>query len=125
MNKRSKSNQRGYIDFNVLIGGIVALLVIGGIIVGNVVVWNWVHTTGTQVCKITNKESVTKDKTNQYRVYTDNCGVFQVSDEAWLGKFNSADTYSKIQPGTSYTLHTVGWRNGLFSQFPNIIQADQ
>lgn len=119
------SNQHGYIDIEVIIGGIIALLVVAAIIAAPIVTYNWVHTTNTEVCKVTGKESVTKDKGHEYRVYTDNCGVFQVSDEAWLGKFNSADTYGKIQPGTSYTLSTVGWRNGLFSTFPNIVEAQQ
>lgn len=120
-----RSNQHGYIDIEFLIGAICGLLIVAALIALPIVTFNWVNTKETHVCKVTNKESVSKDKTHEYRVYTDKCGVFTVKDEAWLGKFNSADTYGKIQSGSSYTFQTVGWRNGFFSTFPNIVEATQ
>lgn len=57
-----------------------------------------------------------------YRVYT-NCGVFSVEDDLFRGRFNSADTYAKLQAGGTYDFHIIGWRNGFFSTFPNILDA--
>lgn len=105
-------------------GAFVALFVVGLIVLIPVSTNAWVNAKHSyQHCVVENKESVNKDKTHEYRVYTENCGVFSVSDEAWLGLWNSADTYGKIKIGQTYNFETVGWRNGFFSQFENIVKV--
>jgi hypothetical protein len=109
-------------------GGILAtagIILVAGVVF--LIFWStnaWVNSHhGYHACTVTNKESVNKDKTHEYRVYTENCGVFTVKDEAWLGLYNSADTYAKIKTDKSYDFQTVGWRNGFFSSFENIVKV--
>lgn len=78
-------------------------------------------------CTVADKDrsSVTTEEgglSTVYRVYTD-CGVFNVEDALLLGKWNAADTYAGIEVGKTYEFTTYGFRNGLFSMFPNIIEA--
>jgi hypothetical protein len=97
-NRKRSLGDRLFDNFEV-IGGVAGILLVVAIVVG--VFWStnaWVNTKHSYAnCVVTGKESVNKDKTHEYRVYTDKCGVFQVSDELWLGKFNSADTYNALQ----------------------------
>lgn len=80
------------------------------------------------VVKVCDKEAVTVSKSNQYRVYTSN-GVYVVEDYWPMvglndgSRFNSADFYQAIKPGTVYKITAYGWRNGFFSWFPNITEA--
>lgn len=59
---------------------------------------------------------------NEYRVYTTE-GTFKVTDTLIYGRFNSADTYGKLQNDHTYTCKVAGWRFGLFSWFPNLIKC--
>lgn len=78
-----------------------------------------------EVCHVDDKDRSTGPKGGSvYRVYT-SCGVFEVDDNIFLGQFNAADTYARIQPGKTYRLTTYGWRNGALSLFPNITQAQE
>lgn len=87
--------------------------------------------TTVENCTVTSKDrgvSFTSDgdgnvtsQTN-YRVYSD-CGTFTVEDNLFLGKFNSADTYGAIEDGQTYDFDVIGWRNGFFSMFPNILET--
>jgi hypothetical protein len=78
-------------------------------------------------CTVTAKESVTVNSGdrphNQYRVYTNECGTLTIGDTIVVGRFNSADLYGTLQPGTTYAMETGGYRVGVFSMFPNIISA--
>lgn len=74
-------------------------------------------------CHVTGKDRTSTQNGSNMRVYT-SCGVFQVADDMIQGKWNSADTYAKISVGKTYSFKTVGWRNGFFSAFPNILEAN-
>lgn len=65
------------------------------------------------------------DGSSDARVYTENCGVFQVADSWIKGEVNSADTFGSIDEGKTYNFTTIGWRFGLFSMFPNIIEVEE
>lgn len=121
-NRKRSLGDRLFDNFEA-IGAVTGIFLVLAIIGG--VLWSthaWVNTKHSYAnCVVTGKESINKDKTHEYRVYTDKCGVFQVSDELWLGLFNAADTYSGIKQGESYSFQTVGWRNGFFSSFENIV----
>lgn len=82
-------------------------------------------TSPPEPCTVEDKDRTTDSEgASVYRVYSD-CGVFNVEDAPFLGKFNSADTYRHIEPGKTYRFETYGWRNGFFSMFPNITHAEE
>ncbi|MFJ4288009.1 hypothetical protein ACIPY0_20400 [Paenarthrobacter nicotinovorans] len=123
-NRAHDHNERGDVEVVAGIGGIaLVILLIAAWIITTAI---WVNTPGEATCTIQGKESVAKGESgHEYRVYTDKCGTFAVHDELWLGRFNAADTYGSIKEGKTYSLETVGWRNGFFSTFPNIINAQE
>jgi hypothetical protein len=81
----------------------------------------------TITCTVTDKDHTIKasssGSTPVYRVYTNECDVLEVTDDIFLGVFNSASVYGRIQPGHTYKFETVGWRMPIFSTFPDIVSA--
>lgn len=61
-------------------------------------------------------------KENDMRIYT-SCGVFQNTDSILRGKNTSADVWSRITVGKTQSFHVVGWRFGLTSDFPNVLEV--
>ena len=83
-------------------------------------------------CVVDSKERYTsfsssKDgtKSEQKKLVYTSCGVFNVDDNFFLGKFNSADTYGSLHEGDTFDLEIVGWRNGFLSWFPNVLSAEK
>lgn len=76
-------------------------------------------------CTVTGKESVMVERNNQYRVYTEECGTFIIKDTLFALRFNSADTYSALKEGGSYNFRTQGFRLGITSSFPNILDYEE
>jgi hypothetical protein len=77
-------------------------------------------------CVVTKTDRTSNsDGQSQARVYTENCGTFEVSDNIFKGQFNSADTFGALQPGETYDFETIGFRNGFLSIFPNILEASK
>ncbi|UDL16538.1 hypothetical protein SEA_ZOOMAN_297 [Microbacterium phage Zooman] len=74
-------------------------------------------------CVVNDKQAINRDGKTDYRVFTDNCGVFGVQDDIWLWQWNSADVFGSIKVGETYDFEAYGWRNGLMSTFPNIKTA--
>lgn len=129
LNRFNSPKQRRSFDGSAfLIGAAIVLVIIG------VVIWTVLYfgsRTTIQGCTVDSKDrgvTVTSDgegnttSKTDYRVYTD-CGVFQVEDNFFLGKFNSADTYGSLKEDHTYDLEVIGFRNGFFSWFPNILSA--
>lgn len=105
--------------------GCLGLVVIIGIISAICVSAYFATHRSTEVCTVTEKSmGFDKDGKGKYRVFSD-CGVFEVQDSLFNGKFNSADTYASIHRGRTYEFITTGYRNGFFSTFPNIIEAHE
>ncbi|WP_417372985.1 hypothetical protein [Glutamicibacter protophormiae] len=77
-----------------------------------------------RTCTITEKESVARDKGQEYRVYTEECGVLKVGDTIWRMHFDSADVYASLTEGERYDLTTTGWRVPFLSWMPNVIEAE-
>lgn len=71
-------------------------------------------------CHVSEKDRGGKD--GGMRVYT-SCGTFQNTDSILRGKNTSADIWARIHPGTTQEFHVVGWRLGLTSDFPNILEV--
>lgn len=102
--------------------GIVGTLVVAGIVGVNIARVSMTEThTECTVQEREDRALASLDKRDP-RVYTD-CGVFVVADELGRLHFNAADVYADLEPGGTYTLTTVGWRFGLFSWFPNVIEV--
>lgn len=74
-------------------------------------------------CAVDDKDRSTgSGGVTSYRVYSD-CGVFEVSDNIFFGKFDSADRYAAVKVGKTYDFTVVGWRIPVLSQFPNVLGA--
>ena len=75
----------------------------------------------TATCTVTDKDRGGDE--GSYRVYTEECGQLANEDSVWRGKYDSADVWQDIEPGTVCELHIVGFRAPFLSQFPNILDA--
>lgn len=56
-----------------------------------------------------------------YVVVGDN--VYKNQDDLFVGKHNSADIQAKMKVGDEVTVKTVGYRNEIFSVFPNVTEV--
>lgn len=104
--------------------GLIFVLVIVGI--ASAVVFNFIALTHhtVQTCTVSDKSmGFDKDGHGLYRVYTADCGVFEVEDAWYLGNYNSADLYASLQRGHEYVIDSTGFRNGFFSTFPTIVKV--
>lgn len=104
---------------------IAILAIVGGIIAFNVH-WSTNHhdvaftvNKSERVCSDTGKGTSCK-----YLVYTD-AGIYQDTDSLLNGKFNSSDLYNNLQSGKRYTCDAVGFRNGFFSAYENLLTCKE
>lgn len=74
------------------------------------------------VVTVVHKERVNKQESSKYLIFTDK-GTYSNADALFHGKFNSSDIYGRIQIGERYRLTSYGWRIGVTSTYPNIIDA--
>jgi hypothetical protein len=75
---------------------------------------------------VSDKDRVSKSEGgSEMRVYTDNCGTFVVSDSLIKTDFNAADRYAKVKVGNTYDITSYGFRFGLFSMFPKIVDIQE
>jgi len=58
----------------------------------------------------------------KYLIFTDQ-GTFQNSDSLLEGKFDSSDVYSDLKVGKTYVVKVAGFRQGILSMYPNIIEV--
>lgn len=128
----SPGRRRGYpqpfrsnrpLGFNIMAILIPTLMVLGA---AGGIGWAaaWTNTTNVVTCTVNDKDRTTDtDGNSNARIYTDDCGVFQVADDLSHANFTSADTYSQIKPGGTYKFTTLGWRLPIASIFPNIIKV--
>lgn len=101
----------------------VLLAIFAAIVIGFVVKAYYSEDTHT-ACVVSEKDRVSKSEGgSEMRVYTDNCGTFVVADGVIKTDFNSADRYAKIKVGKTYDITSYGFRFGLTSSFPHIIDA--
>lgn len=89
---------------------------------------------GYQVARYSNKETfnatVTEkeriitssdgDVSSYYLVFTDK-GTYTLKDELLYGNFRSSDMYGKLKINESYEFTTIGFRFGMTSTYPNIV----
>lgn len=78
--------------------------------------------------KVTDKERITKQVNDRvesyYLIYTE-AGPLKLEDEFLYGNFNSSDWYGQIRRDSTYTFHTVGYRIGFASEYPNIVKFEK
>lgn len=114
----SRSNDDSIV---VVIGLIIAAFVLGAIGFG---IYSATHVETHAACVVTDKDRTTnRDNKSDARIYTENCGTFQVSDSLLSWTFSSADTYASIKVGETYDFKTRGFRVPFFSAFSNIVEA--
>ena len=101
-----------------VIGGVVAAAVL---LLGGFLYIGEYYSTDTHTgCVIEDKDRTRDAEGNSdMRIYTENCGTFQVSD-SFVTDFKSADRFSKIKVGKTYDIQSYGFRVGILSMFPQI-----
>lgn len=102
-------------------GVLIALAVIAVIVVSIVGYTTVTEHTG---CVVQGKDRTAGQRGtgSDARVYT-SCGTFQVADDPFRGRFDSADTYGQLREGQAYDITAAGWRIPILSRFPNILDA--
>lgn len=119
-----KTNQKGYFDPLYLFYGAIALVIV--LFIGSLIFFSVYKSTNKHDVTFTvNKTERVQDRNGQgakYMVYTDN-GVYQNTDSVLNNKYNSADLYNELKVGKKYTCTAVGFRNGFFSMFENLIRC--
>lgn len=113
-------NERGDYEIAGAILVLILLLVFGG---GYALAKNSHREVRT--CTVVDKDRTRTENGSDMRIYTENCGVLQVSDTLFGGQFNSSDVYSQIKPQHTYKFTTAGWRVSFLSMFPNIINVEE
>lgn len=78
----------------------------------------------TTTLTVEDKESVNTKDGHEYRVYTDK-GVYVVKDTVIYFNFRAADRYASLKVGKTYTCKQAGFRFGLGSAFPNLIECNE
>lgn len=76
--------------------------------------------------KVTGKERVTDrgSEDSRYLIFTEG-ETLECTDLLFAGKFNSSDIYGKIKENKTYTFRVLGWRNGFFSMYRNIVNITE
>lgn len=79
--------------------------------------------------KVLDKERITTNNSegyisSYYLIYTE-AGTLKLEDELLYGNFNSSDWYGQIRKDSTYTFHTIGYRNGFLSMYPNIVKFEK
>jgi hypothetical protein len=59
-----------------------------------------------------------------YLIYTEN-GTYKLEDELLYGNFRSSDWYGKIKVDSTYEFTTIGFRVGILSEYPNIVEFNK
>lgn len=86
--------------------------------------WNYFtvyHGDHWAVCNVTGKDRGGDD--GSYRIYTSDCGQLANEDSLLRAKFDSADIWQSIPDSGPVELRIAGFRNGFFSQFPNVFEV--
>ena len=104
--------------------GIIGLVAIGVILVIGVNFAKFSHketikTTVVDKERIVNRSGESIE--SYYLIYTED-GALKLEDELFYGNFNSSDWYGKIKVDSTYEFTTIGWRVGVLSEYPNIVE---
>jgi hypothetical protein len=64
-----------------------------------------------------------ENKEDVYMIYTDK-GVFENTDDIFLGKWNSSDIQNDLEIGKTYKADVYGWRIQFLSTYKNISNVE-
>ena len=101
---------------------VVVFVVAGAVLIGPAYSWDKAHYNDRHVICTIDRMDRTED---DMRVYTKDCGVFVNADSWFRGKTTSGDLWGTMHDGGRYDFHVAGWRNGVISDFPNILDVKQ
>jgi hypothetical protein len=105
-----------------LAGTVTVVIITFTLAILGVAIFSQTQTSSVAGCTVIDKDRASNsDGGSSMRVYTENCGVFNIEDSLLDSRFDSADAYSKIQADTTYDFETRGIRLPLLSMFPNIV----
>lgn len=132
-NRRNLNSTAGYGKLNARFSRVptfhilafIAIFLVTGAIATTAIV-GYFQTNTYADCVVAGKDRTTNSEgQSQMRVYTENCGTFTIGDDWFRGNFNTADMYGSLQEGSTYTFQATGFRVGILSMFPNIIDIEQ
>jgi len=78
--------------------------------------------------RVISKERITAqngDRIESYYLIFTEAGPLKLEDELFYGNFNSSDWYGQLRTDSTYTFHTVGYRVGFLSSYPNIVKFEK
>ena len=105
--------------------GVFILLIIG--VVACRAVYTSTETTHHDTM-VYDKERVCDGESCQYLIYTE-AGTFKITDSTGIlggpTRFNSSDVYGRIDTDCPATITVIGFRIGLASQYPNVVEVEQ
>lgn len=82
-------------------------------------------TTDERMITVEDRERVCDGRRDcRYLIFTDN-GVLENTDSLAHGKFRSSDVYADLEPGARFQVRTYGYRVGILSWYPNIIEYER
>lgn len=104
----------------IIIAGIIG---ISGLFIGTTIAMN----TNKRVVTATVVDKAIKHTSNRskYLIFTEDDGVFEITDTPFYGRWNSSDVYGDIYEGQTYNFTVVGTRNHFLSLYPNILDVQQ
>lgn len=110
--------------FNSFLVSAFTILITLGVIAGIAFeVYSTYHNPRIETVVVTDKSvKLGSTKDIEYLIYTDN-GVYEISDQLFMLKFNSSDIYSSISIGDTITIKVSGARVHVMSTYPNIISV--
>lgn len=107
---------------------LVIIMMIGGFcLTGCTEVTNTTNTTAEkkdEIILVKDKWVKRVNDRDLYLVGTEN-EVFKIEDNLFVGKFNSADIYNKIEIGKKYKIKTTGTRSSFMSWYRNINKIEE
>ena len=105
---------------NLRLGGILVLL---SVVCGCNAAISY-GTVRSEAVTVQRLERVSCGKSSRYQVWTDK-GVYQITDDVFRLKFDSANRYGALQPNKTYNVKVNGFRIEFLSSFPNVIEAQE
>lgn len=85
----------------------------------------WSMSGSYRTITVNEKERVYQNRdSSKYLVFTDQ-GVFEVTDSLLWMSFDASDRYAELKPGHTYRIYEKGWRSGILSMYPNILEIEE
>ena len=82
-----------------------------------------------EIATVTDKSVKRNKNEDKYLIFCKNQSnetvVYEITDSLLSGRFNSSDIYGEIEVGKTYRFTVAGFRNPLFSWYPNIYKAEE